>query len=243
MQPLKLLLNSRLPFPVRRHLSGLNLVERPLGKSIMILAPHMDDEIIGCGGTLCKHMAACDNVCVVYFTCDTAERKKEAQKAAAVTGIKELCFLDCKEGCLEGSREAVALLDDIITRYKPDLLYVPHFTEEHPDHRATLDMGLEACRRLCPVIIGYEIWNPLVPNFLVDISAFAEQKNRALSCYQSQLTLHNIQNLSNALNQYRAAFLKFAKYKYAEAFFAAPWQEYITLTKQYRIFYNSFLGI
>ena len=45
------------------------IVKKPKGKNILVLAPHMDDEIIGCGGVICKHIQSDDRVAVVYFTC------------------------------------------------------------------------------------------------------------------------------------------------------------------------------
>ena len=44
------------------------IVKKPKGKNILVLAPHMDDEIIGCGGVICKHIQNGDSVAVVYFT-------------------------------------------------------------------------------------------------------------------------------------------------------------------------------
>lgn len=45
------------------------IVKKPKGKNILVLAPHMDDEIIGSGGVICKHIQNGDSVAVVYFTC------------------------------------------------------------------------------------------------------------------------------------------------------------------------------
>ena len=72
------------------------LIEKPEANRVLVLAPHPDDDVIGCGGTLCKHVQADDEVMVAYMTDGSrgtidlresvnlvAKRNGEAQKAAA----------------------------------------------------------------------------------------------------------------------------------------------------------------
>src|SRR5215471_17732082 len=95
------------------------LVWEPQGRKIVVLAPHMDDEVIGCGGALYKHVRNGAEVTVVYMTdgrygssalhlLTGAERKRregelievrkrEAQLAMETLGVKEGIFLDAEE--------------------------------------------------------------------------------------------------------------------------------------------------
>ena len=52
------------------------IVKKTKGKNILVLAPHMDDEIIGSGGVICKHIQNGDSVAVVYFTRGDKGKKK-----------------------------------------------------------------------------------------------------------------------------------------------------------------------
>src|SRR5208283_1519588 len=81
------------------------LVWEPAAESVLVLAPHMDDEVIGCGGTLAKHAARGASITVAFLTdgaaggtvadgddrsgaCLTGTRKREAHLALATLGIR-----------------------------------------------------------------------------------------------------------------------------------------------------------
>ena len=91
---------------------------QPSDERIVVLAPHMDDEVIGCGGTLARHIACGSHVTVVFLTDGrgggggaagnaaagetsiAATRKHEAKLALAELGITHIVFLDAEDGRL-----------------------------------------------------------------------------------------------------------------------------------------------
>jgi LmbE family N-acetylglucosaminyl deacetylase len=234
-------------------------VWEPKGQKILVLAPHMDDEVIGCGGTLHKHIRNGAEVTVVYMTdgrygrMDSPKvteeekrkqdaeiikiRKQEASRAMKILGVKEGIFLDAEDDKLATTNGIHHRLTQILDTIQPDLVYLPFFLEEHLDHRAVSQILLDATEstRLQFDCCGYEIWTPLFPNCFVDISDTIEIKKQALQEYQSQLADKDYIHTSLGLSAYRSIALA-AKRGYVEAFFMAPLEEYRRVYQQYRQF-------
>lgn len=233
------------------------IVWEPEGGKILVLSPHMDDEVIGCGGTLYKHIRNGAEVTVVYMTDGrygstalqnlTGEerrrveieliqtRKHEARLAMKALGVKEGIFLDAEETNLISTKEIQTRLRQILDSIQPDLVYLPFFLEEHPDHLATSQVLLDATEGVnfqfdC---LGYEVWTPLFPNCLVEISDVVEVKKQALEHYKSQLAEKDYIHSQLGLNAYRSSALLYKRDGFAEAFFLAPLSEYRKLYESY----------
>lgn len=222
------------------------LVEKPSGKRIVVLSPHFDDDIIGCGGTLHKHVLARENVSVIYLT-DGREgdpsmsdknaveklRKNEAKNATKTIGVADIIFLDQPETRLKTTHTLLKRLRDIFIELKPDLLYIPSFLENNIDHfeanRILLNLSKKSAFDM--TVAAYEVWTPLVPNFIVDITSVMPVKEKALLQYKTQLRQVDYAGVTLALNRYRSA-LNMKGIGYAEAFFIASWKEYINLMKK-----------
>jgi N-acetylglucosamine malate deacetylase 1 len=220
------------------------LVFEPAAEAVLVIAPHMDDEIIGCGGTLAKHVARGASVTVVFLTDGAAGgvathsdrlaepltevRKREARLALSVLGIQKLEFLDARDGDLSSTPELVAKLRAILRLGRFDVCYLPFFLEEHPDHRAASRILLDAARgeERALQCMGYEIWTALFPNCLVNIDETAELKREALSHYRSQLAEADYAHTQFGLNAYRSAAFLGGSCRYAEAFCALPLAQY-----------------
>jgi LmbE family N-acetylglucosaminyl deacetylase len=209
---------------------------------VLVLAPHMDDEIIGPGGTVLLHLQAGAPVAFVYMTDGMAgepaaktalagQRKAESRRAAEICGVRDLVFLDGPDGSLSDSVEMVAALTKIINQRKPAIIYAPGLTDHHCDHWATnrivrksLDqLPAEQTRDL--IIRGYEVWTPLPANRMVDITQVAETKRRAIEAFVSQTRLIDYVRTILGLNQYRSMVHLYGK-GYAEAFFETTVEEY-----------------
>lgn len=206
---------------------------RQLSTNILVIAPHPDDESIGCGGAICLHSVRGDRIAVVFLTsgekglkhlaCKDARRIREAEakKAAAVLGVSNLYFLrlpDWTSG--ENMKQGVGLLRPILKRETPGLIYLPHPGEWHPDHQAALPMLRAALKRtafLRPELLAYEIWTPLQRfDHVEDISRVMSRKLKALQAHRSQLAEFNYERAIKGLNQYRGELA--AKGTYAEVF-------------------------
>lgn len=222
----------------------------PGSERVVVLAPHMDDETIGCGGTLALHAQRGAKITVVFMTDGrrgtadvtlltgaarerreleiTALRKAEAQQALHDLGVTDCVYLDAADGELSPTTELAARLRAVIEQRAPELVYLPHFLEEHADHRATTAVLLAACSD-APwhfVCMGYEVWTPLFPTCLVRIDRTIDIKQRALSRYASQIAQADYTQASVGLNAYRAIGLHDSHGAYAEAFCAVPWAAY-----------------
>ncbi len=193
--------------------------EKKLGKGpALVLAPHPDDEIFGCGGALITHVDAEDPVHVVILTdgaflegtADSteyaAERMRESIEASEIIGYPEPEFWHMPDRGLEYSEFLIEKLCNLLGRVQPELIYCPSIYEMHPDHRVAAMATCEAARRSGKhhVIAMYEIGVPLKPNVLLDISDILAIKQKAMACFRSQLKIQRYDSQITALNHYRA---------------------------------------
>lgn len=185
-------------------------------KRVLVLAPHPDDEVIGCGGAILLHRQQGDQVEVVFLTSGErgnpetppeelrALREMEAAEAARVLDVNRIHFLRLPDQGIAVSldRGAILLRQFLQTA---DVVYLPHRDEEHPDHAATNQLLCQARVGAIP-LRGYEVWTPLGrPDLFCDITAVMHRKLQALRCYQSQLALVRYDQAIRGLNRYRGA--------------------------------------
>jgi LmbE family N-acetylglucosaminyl deacetylase len=237
------------------------MVWRPGAERVLVLAPHMDDETIGCGGTLALHAERGADITVCFLTdgrngssqLSTLQgeererrqrelidaRKREASRALRELGIRnEMICLDAEDGALHATPWASDRLGEVLRRLQPELVYVPFFLEEHPDHRAASGVLIDAARERWERFqcVGYEVWTPLFPNSLVRIDATLARKKAALACYETQLADMDYMHAAIGLNAHRSAGLVEARGGYVEAF-------HITSFDDYRAQYARYAGM
>lgn len=204
-------------------------------KAVLVLAPHADDEVFGCGGALAIHAAAGCPVSVVvvsdgaHAAADEAERVRclamreaESAAAAAILGYAAPQFWRLPDRGVEYGEALIERLLAAITTSGADLVYAPALGEAHPDHRVLALAAVEALRRLAASqpdlrLAMYEIGVPLQPNLLLDITAQVERKAEAMRCFSSQLQVQPYDAHIAALNRYRTYTLP-ATVLAAEAF-------------------------
>lgn len=197
-------------------------------KRVMVCAPHPDDDILGCGGAIAQHRRNGAHVTIVYMTSGDAEklsgitgpelaaiREAEAKKGAAKVGVTDLVFLRNPDGKLARSAENVAQLRTLIFHQKPDLVYTPHKSDAHEDHKTTFWLVEQAVKEAIkadaefsiPLVLCYEVWTPLQKlTHKIDISSVIDIKLDALSEHKSQLIGVSNTNYIDAvkgLNRYR----------------------------------------
>ena len=210
-------------------------------KNILVLAPHQDDESIGCGGTLIKLAEKGCKITIAFLT-DGAElsnpinsipiRKKEAEQVASK---------------LNASIENIGIDNvsmNITTKHFDDLVSLLNkewsavFSvwpiDQPPKHRVCsyfFGKSLKASN-YSGTIINYAVHTDLLPNFYVDISKEIENKQKLLSLYSSQMDAQNYMHLSKGLDAWRSRYLKSSpKERYIETFLKIP-------TKGYQDFQN-----
>lgn len=233
------------------------LIETFPESRVLVLAPHMDDEVIGCGGTLHLHALTGARITVVFLTdgsqsdpgmrarCAseqalveaqaalTERRKCESRAAGALLGYDDLRFLDRPDGALRVDDALRADLVEIIASLGPDLIYFPSPLELHPDHwaAARLLASLVGTKDLPGFEVvncrAYEAWTALLPNQVVDVSSVFGLKLDALRLFESQIEHVDYLHTTAGLNAYRAGTRQGKGY--CEAFFHSTVQEHAAL--------------
>jgi LmbE family N-acetylglucosaminyl deacetylase len=186
-------------------------------KTLVVFAPHPDDETLACGGTMVINTELGNAVHIVFMTdgryshrhtlgietYPTPEdvksiRREEAGKVARILGVKgaNLTFLEYEDGTLGSHIEAAAeKVQGILKTIKPDLIYFPARFDRHRDHKATNIIVKHSIRILVPQpeLFQYVIWksgaNPTLRPVSVDIARVLSIKKLAINEYKSQVTL------------------------------------------------------
>lgn len=221
----------------------VELVEAGTARTLVV-APHMDDEVIGPGGLVAAAAAGGATIGVVVVSdgaagrdgddarAYTALRTDESRRACAVLGASLLDVLAFPDGSLSLHEPAIAdRLAGLLVSFAPERLVVPFPTDHHRDHQAVAAATALAVRRARwgGEIWGYEAWSPLWPTVCVDITAVADTKRAALACHASQIAGLDYTEATLGLNRFRGLRVGVP---YAEAFHRAPAGEWVRLCDQ-----------
>ena len=183
------------------------------GKHFAVVAPHPDDEVFGCGGTLA--LAAQNGISIsVLILSDGAgqpgeaetTRQEESKAAGAILGYDNITFWNLPDGHLNTQQELNTHIAVWLETIEPDSVFFPSVWEMHRDHRAAAEATLDACQKVKFPIRGimYEIGCPLQPNCLVDITSTLAAKQTAMSIFLSQLKHQAYDRHISGLNSYRS---------------------------------------
>ena len=225
-------------------------IRPPFGNSMLVVAPHQDDEIIGCGGALALQVRSGCGAFVVILQ-DGADgheelgmtrealsalRNEESRRAVAQLGIEPPLFTGYAD--LRANMPAATdALRRIIVDRKVDALFVPWMMDGHPDHRTANYIAADAIRDLRQEIrvFGYEVWGLVVPNVIVVIDEAIDQKMAMLSSFSFANKAIDYVQSTKGLNMYRTRLLGSGMARYAECFFEAPRTEYVELADRVRV--------
>lgn len=182
---------------------------------ILIIAPHPDDEVLGCGGTIKKYVSRGNEIflCIVTkaYTPDWSgdfikNREEEIKCAKNSLGIKEVVFLGLPTVKLDTvpQKELNDSISECIKNINPDIVFVPFHGDINKDHKlvseATLvavrpKPGLSVKKVYCYEVLSETEWakpaqkieDVFIPNFYEDISDYLNDKLKAMECYKSEL--------------------------------------------------------
>lgn len=199
---------------------------------LLVLAPHPDDEVIGCGGTVARFCDAGSDVHVVVATDgsgagDPARRERESRQAARALGSGArqpvLTFWRLVDRQLRPDAGLVGRIQAALAAVQPCWILAPSPFEVHPDHRALCLAAIEAVSGHGQARLGfYEVGQPLLADTLVDITPVIARKRSAMACFESQLAIQDYDVTADAMNRMRAYTLG-PSVTHAEAFwFPAP---------------------
>tara|TARA_Y100001958_G_C21034050_1_gene406005 strand:+ start:103 stop:780 length:678 start_codon:yes stop_codon:yes gene_type:complete len=183
-------------------------------KRVLVCVAHPDDETIGCGGTIAKHLKNGDKVFCVSMTDgvssrdnfkkkDILKRNYSLKKAEKILGFKwvktKKIFPDNQLDTVK-FLEIVKILETVKKRIKPSIIYT-HFPEDlNVDHRVVAEATLTAFRPLkdnfekifafeIPSSTDYRYYKKKTfnPNYFNDISKYWTKKKKALLAYKQEL--------------------------------------------------------
>jgi LmbE family N-acetylglucosaminyl deacetylase len=201
---------------------------------VLVFSPHPDDDVIGCGGSIAKHVKNGHVVSIVYMTSGDAGsltrskeelshmREGEAKEAARVLGATKTILMRQPDGYLSYNKAPLAKLVSLIREMRPNVIYLPHEEDGNEDHRVTAKLVREAVHRAagpwfqeCPgdpwdvdVLLAYEVWTPLRDvSYTENITAFKDTKLNALRKHVSQIDAISYDDAVEGLNRFRGALL------------------------------------
>lgn len=185
-----------------------------MSKCVMIVAAHTDDEVLGCGGTIARHVSEGDNIYAVFIADGVSsrgknneneykDRKSAAEEARKILGIRENYYFELPDNRLDSIPliEVVQRLELIIDELKPAAIYTHHGGDLNVDHRITNQAVLTACRPIpssfVREIYSFEImssteWSTtnsdiFSPNYFVDIGGQLDIKMKAIGSYANEM--------------------------------------------------------
>lgn len=215
----------------------------PPANRVFVLAPHPDDESLGCGGTIARytHDGALVSLLVVSDggALDeqgkqegdlSAVRAQETRAAIEILGVQQVSFLGLPDGQLRRhDKEMHEACSQRLLDFAPDIVLCPSPIDGHCDHAAVARVVLQLHREIPGWSLAfYELHTPLRPNLLVDISAVINVKEQAVRCYQRSLfgRPEFFWRTVRSLNESRAFFV------HQPGFYEAFWIARAPLTDQ-----------
>jgi LmbE family N-acetylglucosaminyl deacetylase len=189
--------------------------------SVLVIAAHPDDEILGCGATMARHVRDGDSVHVAILAegvtsrdshRDREHREEElsklgdvARQANGILGVTDVDLHDFPDNRMDAVArlDVVKLVEALIERTQPHILYTHHIGDVNIDHRRIHDAVVTACRPIpgnqrVDTLLFFEIassteWQPpgsaepFIPNWFTDITETLQLKKQALEAYESEM--------------------------------------------------------
>jgi LmbE family N-acetylglucosaminyl deacetylase len=192
-------------------------------KTVLVIAAHPDDEVLGAGGTIAKHGLAGDQVSVVIvtegasvqFPNDPSKanlKSEQAHRAAKILGVKQVYEGSFPDQQLDQLPvlEIIQFLESVMREVKPQIVYTHHFAELNQDHRVCHEATLIATRPfavaslerlLCFSVdtLSFPGNQAIVHNVYNDITDTLETKLEALSAYETEVRPYPHPRSSEAL--------------------------------------------
>lgn len=179
---------------------------------VLVVTPHMDDEVLGTGGVIARHVDQGDKVHVCFIACrvynhqfDEARNQLEANcamKAKDVLGYKEAHFLNLPDERLDACLQDIIIpLEQRVGALAPEVVYLPHRGDNNQDHRAVFQAAQVVFRPVATPylrrLLCYEVPSSteqsppipeaaFLPNCYVNVGSYLERKLEALRCYETE---------------------------------------------------------
>ncbi len=177
--------------------SDVEAVLRRCG-SVVVISPHPDDELIGCGGLLLDCVDRGCRVSIVQVT-DGADsqglagacasrkrhaRSAEARRVADAMGAASVVTMELSSESLRCVGDHARELADVLVHEKPDVILTPFIHDNHADHVAANQLLLVALdllddalhKSIAPLVLSYEVWSFLPPIYVHPVDHVVQRK-------------------------------------------------------------------
>jgi LmbE family N-acetylglucosaminyl deacetylase len=162
--------------------------------TVLAVGAHPDDIELGCAGTVALHKLCDHRVFLLVITSgeasgDPGVREAECRKSASILNADELIFGGLGDARVSDGFETIEVIERVITRIKPDLIYGPAIKDTHQDHR-NVGLATLAAARHCKRVLLYEgasTQRDFCPQVFVDVGRTIESKLKAVDCFHSQI--------------------------------------------------------
>ena len=210
-------------------------------KKILVIAPHPDDESIGCGGTILKYRKLGYEVNLAIFTKMPAGkfskkkieiRKREILKIKSFYNFKNFIQLDYEASNLDNLPNAkiIQSIKEILNKYEPSRIYIPSIKDIHTDHVKISRCFLSCIKifrhKYLKEVMAYETLSEtnfnfsesFCPNYFEEITSTLNSKIKAIQIYKSEIKKHPFPRSIESIKALAVLRGSQSGYKFAEAF-------------------------
>lgn len=175
---------------------------------VLVIAAHPDDEVLGCGGTVARHVTAGDRVTTVIvcegeslrYGEDGVGQEEHILEANEILGVDDVRTLDFADQSLDARplTEIIEPLVEIVNEIEPTVVYCQYGGDVNRDHQILFEAVLVATRPTqlsIRTVLAFDTassteWaypRTFDPDTWVDISETLDKKLAAMACYESEL--------------------------------------------------------
>lgn len=183
-------------------------------KNILVVAPHADDESLGCGGTLLRHKEEGDSIHWLLVTGMSGDwgfskeqialRNQEIEQVMCQYGFNSLHRLELPPSALDtvAHGKIISGISQVIKKVRPEIVYSPYRNDAHSDHEIVFDAVMAATKSFrypfVKRVLAYETISEtdfgmkpedggFKPNVYVDISSQLDKKLKILEIFESEM--------------------------------------------------------
>lgn len=213
--------------------------------STLVIAPHPDDETLGCGGTILKKVANNEDVTWLIVTAileeqgfsksRIEERNQEIESVAKALGVTRVVNLGFPTATLEtvARGDLIQKIADVVREVRPNDIFLPFRRDAHSDHAMVFDAGAAVSKwfryESVQRVYCYETLSEtdfdispdspgFKPNVFVDISTYFEKKWEIASIFKSEFSPHPFPRSERAVRALALVRGAASGFEYAEAF-------------------------
>jgi len=214
-------------------------------QKVLVIAPHPDDETLGCGGTLLRHVEQGDEVSWLIMTTMKGtglfteerilSRDQEIQAVENAYNFNKVIQADFCTTELDAlpQKKLISFISDVINDVQPEVVYLPYVNDVHSDHEAVF-LAAASCMKSFrnPFVKSVRVYETLSetefslrtddtgfrPNLWVDISSFLEKKIGIMRLYEGESGEHPFPRSEKNLRALATLRGATAGVAYAEAF-------------------------